>query len=177
MRLYLIRHGKAERDSDTGRDEDRRLAPRGERQAVWLGETLGAGELPPVRIVASPAARAARTAVLIADVLGLEVETSDEVGLGSRASWVVGLVGLIAEAAETGSLAIVGHNPTLSIVAGTLVGGVGCVGGAGQIELRTGEAAVLDLPDPADPADPADAIDPIDPIGVATLVGLLRLDD
>ncbi|MDQ7013680.1 MAG: histidine phosphatase family protein [Planctomycetota bacterium] len=163
MRLYLIRHGKAARDSDSGRDEDRRLAPRGKRQAEWLGETLAAGELPPVRVVASPAARAARTAALIADVLGLEVETSDEVGLSSRASWVVGL---IAEAADTVSLAIVGHNPTLSMVAETLVHGVGGGGGGvGQIELRTGEAAVLDLPDPTDP------------IGSATLVRLLRLDD
>lgn len=159
MRLYLIRHGKAERSSDSGLDEDRLLAPRGHRQAVWLGETLLAVERPPVRIVASPAARAATTASLIAEALGLAVEFSDAVGLSTHASRVVEL---LAEASSGEPLALVGHNPTLSVVAETLVRGPGASGG---IELRTGEAAVLDLDEPADP------------LGTATLVDMLRLAD
>lgn len=163
MRLYLIRHGKAERDSASGRDEDRQLAPRGERQAVWLGNQLRLADSPPARIMASPAARAARTATLIAESLGLQAETSDAIGLGTRPSWVVSLIAEVAAtdgAVPAASLAIVGHNPTLSVVAETLIGGVG---NAAQINLRTGEAAVLDLQEPANP------------IGSSTLVGLLRL--
>ncbi|MFG0243722.1 MAG: SixA phosphatase family protein [Phycisphaerales bacterium JB054] len=174
MRLYLIRHGKAERQSDSGLDADRRLAPRGERQAAWLGGVLRDAERPPGRIIASPAARAARTADLIAEALGLEAERRDEVGLSSTASRVIDLLahaggaggaGGAGDAGDAGgepSLALVGHNPTLSMVADVLVNGPtpSC-----RIGLRTGEAAVLELADPSDP------------VGSATLLGLLRLDD
>lgn len=159
MRLYLIRHGKAERQSNSGLDADRRLAPRGERQAEWLGGALQAADDSPGRIVASPAARASRTAELIASALGLGVEHRDEVGLSTTSSQVIDL---IAHAPAGACLALVGHNPTLSMVADVLVHGPtpSC-----RIGLRTGEAAVLELADPADP------------VGSATLLGLLRLDD
>lgn len=168
MRLYLIRHGKAERQSDSGLDADRQLAPRGERQAAWLGGVLRDAERPPGRIIASPAARAARTADLIAEALGLEAERRDEVGLSSTASRVIDLLAHAGGAGGAGgtggepSLALVGHNPTLSMVADVLVNGPtpSC-----RIGLRTGEAAVLELADPCDP------------VGSARLLGLLRLDD
>ena len=37
-RLTLFRHAKTERDSTTGRDFDRRLAERGEREAPRMGD-------------------------------------------------------------------------------------------------------------------------------------------
>jgi len=159
MRMYLIRHGKAERESDSGLDADRRLAPRGVRQAEWLGTVLRAAESSPSRIIASRAARASRTAELIAEALGLEVERRDEVGLSTTPSRVIDL---IANASDESCLALVGHNPTLSMVADVLVHGPtpSC-----RIGLRTGEAAVLEVSDPSDP------------VGSATLRGLLRMDD
>lgn len=159
MRVYLIRHGKAERESDSGLDADRQLAPRGVRQSEWLGGVLRDADASPGRIVASPAARAATTAGLIAELLGLGVEHRDEVGLSTTSSRVIDL---IAHAADEACLALVGHNPTLSMVADVLVHGPtpSC-----RIGLRTGEAAVLDLADASDP------------VGSATLVGLLRLND
>ena len=39
-RLILFRHGKAEPDSESGDDFDRRLAPRGERDSAAMGATL-----------------------------------------------------------------------------------------------------------------------------------------
>ena len=159
MRLYLIRHGKAERGSHSGRDDDRELAPRGHRQAEWLGAVLRKDDSPPDRIIASPAARAARTAGLIAETLGLGVESNDAIGLRTTPS---GVLALIQGSSDGKALALVGHNPTLSDLASVLVHGVAA---RGQIGLRTGQAAVLDLDQPSDP------------IGTATLLDLLRLED
>jgi phosphohistidine phosphatase len=60
-RLILLRHGKAEPDSATGEDFDRRLTPRGIRESTDMGARLAdMGFLPQVALV-SPAARAKET--------------------------------------------------------------------------------------------------------------------
>ncbi|VAX39172.1 hypothetical protein MNBD_PLANCTO03-609, partial [hydrothermal vent metagenome] len=93
MRLYLIRHGKARRQSPTGLDEDRSLAARGREQAAWLGAELREGENPPERLLSSPAARALETAGLLGEGLGLEVEVEERLSLRTTASAVVELIG------------------------------------------------------------------------------------
>ncbi|HZW10239.1 MAG TPA: histidine phosphatase family protein [Phycisphaerales bacterium] len=157
MRLYLIRHAKAERDAPDGRDASRALTKRGVRQAAWLAERLARAEARPGRVMASPAVRALQTARVIADALGLPVEPHDALGLDAAPSDVIGLLGAI-EAAEC--VALVGHNPTFSLAADVLLRGIA---GEGSTELRTGEAAVLDIPDPT--AAP----------GAATLLCALRM--
>jgi len=42
MRVWIVRHGKAEANSALGKDADRALAPRGEEQARWLGRMIAA---------------------------------------------------------------------------------------------------------------------------------------
>ncbi|WP_430421198.1 SixA phosphatase family protein [Phenylobacterium sp.] len=60
-RLILLRHGKAEPDSESGEDFDRRLAPRGVQESAEMGARLAdMGFLPQVALV-SPAARAKAT--------------------------------------------------------------------------------------------------------------------
>lgn len=60
-RLILLRHGKAESDSETGDDFDRRLASRGEFESSDMGARLAdMGFAPDVALV-SPAARAKAT--------------------------------------------------------------------------------------------------------------------
>src|SRR3954471_13509441 len=60
-RLILLRHGKAEPDSETGDDFDRRLASRGEVESADMGARLAdMGFVPQVALV-SPAARAKAT--------------------------------------------------------------------------------------------------------------------
>src|SRR5215510_8957208 len=79
MRLYVLRHGKAERDSDSGRDEDRPLAERGKAQCQGLADLFTKKDPPrqlrppPTVILSSPAARADSTARIIAAALGLSV--------------------------------------------------------------------------------------------------------
>lgn len=60
-RLILLRHGKAEADSDSGDDFDRRLAPRGERESADMGLRLADMGFQPQVALVSPAARARGT--------------------------------------------------------------------------------------------------------------------
>ena len=158
MRLYLIRHGKARRQSPTGLDEDRSLAARGREQAAWLGGELREGENPPERVLCSPAARALETAGLLGEGLGLEVEVEERLSLRTTASAVVELIGSLE---GVGAVALVGHNPTLSVVADVLCEGVT---GGGGTELRTGEAAVIEV------------LEMGDVVGKAEFVELLRAE-
>ncbi|MEM1072050.1 MAG: histidine phosphatase family protein [Planctomycetota bacterium] len=135
--VAVVRHGKAEPDSETGLDRDRPLRPKGEAQSRWLGERLADMLEPrgtPI-VVASPARRADETARLIAEVLGVEVAYDDRLMVDAPAS---GVLDLIASHAAT-ALVLVGHNPQVSRLVGVLWGGTSAQGPA----MRTGEVAVL----------------------------------
>ncbi len=56
-RLILLRHGKAESESASGEDFDRRLAPRGERESAAMAAHLADLGLSPDLALVSPAAR------------------------------------------------------------------------------------------------------------------------
>lgn len=60
-RLILLRHGKAESDSDSGDDFDRPLAPRGIRESADMGARLADMGFQPQVALVSPAARAKGT--------------------------------------------------------------------------------------------------------------------
>jgi len=135
MRVYVVRHGKAKRDSATGRDEDRQLRKLGERQAAWLAERLREADPAPAMVITSGLARALATAEPIAAACGCALEREGVLEGGHPAAAVVDLV---ASRESHGSVAIVGHNPQLSEV-------VEILAGASDDWLRTGECAVIDL--------------------------------
>jgi phosphohistidine phosphatase len=60
-RLILFRHGKAEADSASGEDFDRRLAPRGVRESAEMGAHLADLGFLPDLVLVSPAARTRET--------------------------------------------------------------------------------------------------------------------
>lgn len=133
MRLFVIRHGKAERQSASGRDRDRVLMPRGVRQAEHLGTALH--DRAPALILSSPYARAWATAEIVQRTLGVPLRAEARLECDRPLSEAIEA---IREHAPAGSLAVVGHNPTLSVLVGNLIGKRG-------VELRTGEAAEIDL--------------------------------
>lgn len=162
MRIWIIRHGKALPGSASGRDEDRELAPRGMEQARWLGAALSDPTRAPVRVLTSPLPRALATARLVADAVGggavvtgkcplaVREQLSTAHGLDEHLELLRAEIGpapaVVPELAEGESLAaesagatvaIVGHNPTLTELARWLLG---VSTGA---ELRTGEALLL----------------------------------
>jgi len=79
--IYLLRHGDAE--EGTGDDAARRLTLKGERQARAAGQALAALAATPGACLTSPKVRAADTAGLACEALGLEPEITEELRGGS----------------------------------------------------------------------------------------------
>ena len=157
MRLVIARHGKAEPDSPTGRDADRRLTLRGELQAQWLGRHLLESGYSDAVVLTSQAERARRTAEILCEVLGIEPLTAPGLMLGRSAGEALHV---LESYREHPSVVLVGHNPTVSELASILTRGLGgsCVG------LKTGSAAMIELKGEPTP-------------GLASLEDVIRLDD
>lgn len=110
-RLILLRHGKAEPDSESGEDFDRRLAPRGVRESADMGARLAdMGFTPDVALV-STAARARGTWEAAATAFP-NTKPSFEAHLYHADS---GTIRAAARGALEGcaTVMIVGHNPGL----------------------------------------------------------------
>lgn len=121
MDLILWRHAEAE--DFAASDLARRLTPRGERQAArmahWLESKLGdaAERAGRWRVIASPAVRAQQTAA----ALGMPVETLAAIAPDAPAEAILRAA---AWPDNSSNIVIVGHQPTLGMVAGRLINGV-----------------------------------------------------
>jgi phosphohistidine phosphatase len=118
-RLILLRHGKAEPDSDSGDDFDRRLAPRGSRETARIAAQLADMGFQPDVVLVSPAARTRGTWDAACEAFpGAQARFEDHLyHADSRA------IRAAAEAAgETcGTVMVVGHNPGLQELAVALL--------------------------------------------------------
>lgn len=124
--LYLLRHGDAE--PADGNDAARRLTAKGERQAQAAGQALAVLGPKIDACLTSPRARAAETARLACEALGLEPETASELrGGGFDAPGL---------AAGRGDVLLVGHEPDFSDEVARLTGA--------HARLRKGGLAVID---------------------------------
>jgi len=118
--LILFRHAKSSWDDDVD-DVDRPLAPRGERDAPRMGQRLKARHARPTVILASHAARAQRTAKLVARALGLapkQIDTDKALYLASPDE----ILRVVAGQEDAHScLLLVGHNPGLTALVNRLL--------------------------------------------------------
>ncbi|HTN52382.1 MAG TPA: histidine phosphatase family protein [Anaeromyxobacter sp.] len=105
-RVYLVRHGVAEKEGE--RDALRRLTTAGRDGVTALAARLGP-RLAVTRILTSPLVRARETAALLAAATGAPV--AEEEALASGASSGSGLLALARRAGP--GAALVGHNPEL----------------------------------------------------------------
>jgi phosphohistidine phosphatase len=118
-RLILFRHGKAEPDSASGEDFDRKLAPRGQRESAAMGKTLADLGLAPNLALVSPAARTRETWEAAEPAFpAAEVRFEDALYLADP-----GTVRRTAEAGRGGhgTVMVVGHNPGLQELAVALL--------------------------------------------------------
>jgi len=117
MQIILWRHAEAEDQVTT--DIARNLTPRGRKQAEkmasWLKIQLGA-ELKQWRVIASPAARTQQTVA----ALGVPFETIATIAPDAPADAVIEAANWPSGAA---SVIVVGHQPTLGMVAARLING------------------------------------------------------
>ena len=124
--LYLLRHGDAE-DGD-GDDAARRLTAKGEAQALAAGGALAALGVDLDACLASTRVRAAETARLACQVLGVVPEPCEELRGGPFDG-----PGL---AAGRGSVLLVGHEPDFSDEVARLTGA--------RAKLKKGGLAIVD---------------------------------
>ena len=118
MDLILWRHAEAVDDADAAADLQRRLTPKGERQAALMAEWLNRLLPDSTRVLVSPANRCLQTA----SALGRKFQTREALGpLGTADS----LLSLARWPRRSEPVLIVGHQPTLGLTAARLMGGAG----------------------------------------------------
>lgn len=112
-RLILFRHGKAERDADSGEDFDRALADRGLSEAAVMGRMLAERGLVPDLALVSPAVRTRQT-----------WEAAQPAFPQARVEFAKTLyetnartIRALAEVADGEAVMVVGHNPGLQELA------------------------------------------------------------
>ena len=132
MRLYLVRHGKAEPQSTN--DHDRKLTADGAERLQTEAQVLARLGVNPQHIYSSPRVRARQTAEIIASALDKTVEIREEVNFGFNVNALARLVhGLPANA----EVMFVGHNPSMSAVVEAITGAT--------VEMKVGSLARVDL--------------------------------
>src|SRR5262249_27314525 len=121
MRIVLFRHGPAERRDDPRWPDDltRPLTPRG--TARTRRSARGVARLEPrvSRVFTSPAKRTVESAVLLAGALSVP-EPEPLASLAPGGAWRETLQRLSREPADA-TLALVGHEPELGVLAATLL--------------------------------------------------------
>lgn len=143
-RLVIIRHAKAEGYAES--DLDRSLAPRGRADAEAAGAWLKQlGVVPDVALV-STALRTRETWELIAKAAGWTAEPDVDPALyGADEDVVLDLIAATDE--SVGTLVVIGHNPTVGMLAQLLDDGNGPAQAVDRLVLGypTSAVTVFDL--------------------------------
>lgn len=124
--IYLLRHGEAEQDA--GDDAARRLTEEGKRQSRLAGQALAKLGVGLDACLTSPKVRAADTARIACEALGVDPEDEPRLRGGAFDS--------LELAAGRGNVMLVGHEPYFSAEIARLTGA--------KAKLRKGGIAVVD---------------------------------
>ena len=170
MRVYIVRHGKAEDTPSAGAcgragvsvhacdpDFHRELTMRGTAQARFLGAKLKGADKNLRLILASDYKRADQTAKIIQREVGCLLQTEKTLAIGHDASEVLAT---LQRHGDEKSIMLVGHNPQL----GELLSVLACGLPPQEMILKTGELVGLEI-----------RLD--QPVGSAKMVQRLRLED
>lgn len=141
MQLYFLRHGiAAEPDEWRGSDFDRPLTCTGRTRMAREAKGLAKLDLSLDYIITSPLLRAKQTAQIVAEANKINDRLVEDARLG--ASFDVELLAdILVEHGRANAIMLVGHNPTMTLTIGRLVGGA-------RIDLKKGGLALVKLPDP-----------------------------
>ena len=120
-RIIFIRHAKAEEPTSEITDFERSLTMKGKIISKQMANLLmDKGAIPGV-ILTSPAFRAAETAIIFAEEYGIRTDSiilNDNIYYRMNFTNLPVLLSLVSEEVDT--IAIVGHNPSLTEVADNL---------------------------------------------------------
>jgi phosphohistidine phosphatase len=116
MHLWLLRHAKSSWDDPGLDDEDRPLAPRGERAADRIRDRLEVEAIEPELVLCSSALRARQTLARVLTALGTALEVRIEPALYTYDAAVL-LDRLHRVSPDVASVLLVGHNPAMQELA------------------------------------------------------------
>ncbi len=152
MNLYLIRHGKAETISSSGRDFDRKLSTEGKRKIEEICSKLKSLKIQIDSIYSSPLLRAKETA----DIFKRYFEPNSPVNIIQELSPGVDVQNLLKTISnETSNTALVGHEPDMSYILSDLCGktnvkfkkgGIAKIVFEGKLQLSNGRLEFLVTP-------------------------------
>jgi phosphohistidine phosphatase len=148
-RLLLLRHAKTEADAPSGRDQDRRLDPRGHRDAAEIGSWIGRQTRYPELVQVSPAVRTQQTWELAWEAMRDHVpkplvEIVPEL-YGADPTQLLQTI-RIAAASDPKALLLIGHNPGLHELALALAGSGDAAGREALADnLPTSGLAIFDF--------------------------------
>jgi phosphohistidine phosphatase len=116
--LFIVRHAKSSWDYENVSDIDRPLKLRGISNAYEMARRLKIDRNIPERFISSPANRALHTATIFINVFEFSYDrlTIDERLYGNGTEDIIELIR--SQPANINKLAIFGHNPDFSLVAG-----------------------------------------------------------
>ena len=117
MKLYFLRHGKADWPDWAGSDDERPLTKKGRKEVRKVGRLLEKLEITPA-ICASPLPRARETAEIVAEVLGAQVRVDRKLSPGFDARHLVELL----KDFSSEDLMLVGHEPDFTRAISRLTG-------------------------------------------------------
>lgn len=141
MRLYLLRHGKAE-DANRRTDFSRRLTPEGAAKMQEAARGMAALKIAPQTIWSSPLPRAHETAAIAAKALGdVPVEIAGALSPGMTPE---ALARLVEAKAPDSPLMLVGHNPDFEDLVSWLI----APDGRASIELKKGALCAINCDPP-----------------------------
>lgn len=138
LRLYFLRHGRADRQAFDGDDDALRPLVDEGRRRTWATADLLARLDPQVEaVVTSPLLRARQTAEIMADHLGLRDGPRDDAGLAPGCD-LPALAALLASLpSDVRRILLVGHEPDFGQIIGEITGGA--------VVMRKGALARVDL--------------------------------
>jgi phosphohistidine phosphatase len=142
MKLYLVRHAIAEDSTDYEDDSLRPLTEKGREKMKRIAAALREIGVQPNLIVSSPYLRASQTAAILAKELKYKEELSYSdflVPMGEPND----MIGEINEKYPVDELMLVGHEPSLSALAGVLLAGSADI----AIDLKKGGVCCLSVDD------------------------------
>ena len=135
MKIYFLRHGKADWPAWDKPDDERPLTKEGRKEMERVAALLRDMKVRPSVILSSPLPRAWQTAEIAAK--SLETDLREEPAL--KPGFSSAKLGTLIKRAKAEDVMIVGHEPDFSAVIRALTGG--------EIDLKKGGIARVDLED------------------------------
>jgi len=137
MRVYFLRHGKAQPRAAWRDDAARPLTPEGSEAMRREATAMRTLDLPLDVIVTSPLVRARQTAEIVAVALGMTGRLVEDERLAHGFD-VARLSDLVTAHAPAEAIMVVGHEPEFSATVSELIGG-------GAVVFKKGGLARVDL--------------------------------